>query len=81
MTDALRRGRPVCFREPEPARVEAACLPPQRSVPPACLLQVGFSEEGYARQYLKINGRWQDHLLFALLDNDPPGREGIAGQL
>jgi ribosomal-protein-alanine N-acetyltransferase len=34
------------------------------------LLKCGFREEGYARDYLRINGRWQDHLLFALLADD-----------
>ena len=26
--------------------------------------------EGYAREYLCINGLWQDHLLFARLESD-----------
>ena len=50
-------------------RVEAACLPsnvPSRSV----LLRTGFQEEGYARKYLLIDGKWQDHLLFAMLRED-----------
>jgi ribosomal-protein-alanine N-acetyltransferase len=47
-------------------RVEAACLP--TNVPSrALLLRAGFHEEGYARQYLRIDGKWQDHLLFAIL--------------
>ena len=29
-----------------------------------------FHEEGLARQYLRINGHWADHLLFALLRAD-----------
>jgi RimJ/RimL family protein N-acetyltransferase len=24
-------------------------------------------EEGYAREYLRINGSWQDHVLYGLL--------------
>jgi ribosomal-protein-alanine N-acetyltransferase len=31
---------------------------------------VGFQEEGFARKYLNINGRWHDHLLFAMLASD-----------
>jgi ribosomal-protein-alanine N-acetyltransferase len=31
---------------------------------------VGFKREGLARQYLCIDGIWQDHLLFARLDTD-----------
>ena len=50
-------------------RVEAACLPtniPSR----ALLVRAGFHQEGYARQYLCIEGKWQDHLLFAILNAD-----------
>ena len=35
------------------------------------LEKTGFKREGYARAYLRINGVWQDHLLFALLESDP----------
>ncbi|HEY1430594.1 MAG TPA: GNAT family protein [Stellaceae bacterium] len=47
-------------------RLEAACLPsniPSRSL----LARAGFQQEGYAREYLCIAGKWQDHLLFAIL--------------
>jgi ribosomal-protein-alanine N-acetyltransferase len=29
-----------------------------------------FHHEGIARQYLKIAGKWEDHLLFAKLSGD-----------
>lgn len=29
------------------------------------LRQLGFNVEGYARDYLKINGKWEDHILTA----------------
>ena len=52
-------------------RIEAACLP--FNIPSKKLLQsCGFSEEGFARSYLKINGSWQDHLLFAIVRSDLP---------
>ena len=51
-------------------RVEAACLP-SNEASIALLRRCGFSEEGLARKYLKIAGKWQDHLLFARL---PEGR-------
>ena len=50
-------------------RIEAACLPtntPSRSL----LTRAGFHQEGYAREYLCIEGKWQDHLLFAILRGD-----------
>lgn len=56
-------------------RIEAACLP--SNVPSIRLLEsAGFVREGYGREYLCINGVWQDHLLFARLSSDaiPPVR-------
>lgn len=53
-------------------RVEAACLPsnePSRGV----LLKAGFTQEGMARAYLRINGSWRDHLLFGLVNRGPSG--------
>ncbi len=50
-------------------RVEAACLP-INTASISLLRKCGFTEEGYARRYLRINGAWQDHLLFALLAED-----------
>lgn len=32
------------------------------------LLKLGFQEEGLAKKYLKINGKWQDHRLFGLIN-------------
>ena len=34
----------------------------------------GFVREGYAYEYLCINGTWQDHLLFARLKDGPRDR-------
>jgi ribosomal-protein-alanine N-acetyltransferase len=34
------------------------------------LQKCGFVREGLAREYLCINGKWQDHLLFARLRDD-----------
>jgi [ribosomal protein S5]-alanine N-acetyltransferase len=51
-------------------RIEAACLP--HNVASIRLLErVGFQREGYARRFLCIDGRWQDHLLYGLLREDP----------
>jgi ribosomal-protein-alanine N-acetyltransferase len=50
-------------------RIEAACLP-HNQASRALLVKTGFREEGYAVGYLKIDGRWQDHVLFAKLSSD-----------
>ena len=51
-------------------RVEAACIPTNLASV-RLLEKTGFRREGYARSYLCINGTWQDHLLYARLQNDP----------
>jgi ribosomal-protein-alanine N-acetyltransferase len=54
-------------------RVEAACLP--TNAPSRGLLEkVGFRYEGYARGYLRIDGAWRDHVLYAVLREDWPVR-------
>ncbi len=51
-------------------RIEASCLPDNTAS--ICVLErTGFRNEGLARHYLKINGVWQDHLLYAILCDDP----------
>jgi ribosomal-protein-alanine N-acetyltransferase len=53
-------------------RIEAGCLP--TNIASRGLLQkLGFREEGYARSYLRINGKWEDHLLFAMLREEWAG--------
>jgi len=70
MTAALPLVLDFAFGRLRLHRVEAACLP--TNVPSrALLLRAGFEQEGYARQYLCIDGKWQDHLLFAIL-REPP---------
>lgn len=50
-------------------RVEAACLP-ENTASRGLLGKLGFSEEGYARGYLCIDGRWSDHVLYGMLIDD-----------
>ena len=37
------------------------------------LEKIGFTREGYARSYLCICDKWQDHLLFGLIASDRIG--------
>ena len=65
MTEALRGVVAHCFDKLQLHRVEAAYLPRnERSA--AVLRRVGFSVEGFARDYLLIDGRWEDHILTAI---------------
>jgi len=51
-------------------RIEGACLP-HNAASTGLLERVGFTREGYARKYLCIDGRWQDHVLYGLIRDDP----------
>jgi [ribosomal protein S5]-alanine N-acetyltransferase len=66
MFDAVRTLIPFVFSALGLHRIEAACLP-SNEASKKLLLKAGFGEEGLARRYLQINGKWQDHVLFALL--------------
>jgi ribosomal-protein-alanine N-acetyltransferase len=69
MTAAVRAVLPHAFEQLRLHRVEAA-VQPTNARSAAVLRRSGFAEEGLARRYLKINGMWQDHLLFAMLAED-----------
>lgn len=66
MTEAVRTVLGHAFGRLRLHRIDAAVQPHNaRSV--RVLDRVGFRHEGLARRYLKINGAWQDHLLYALI--------------
>lgn len=76
MTHAVKAVIPFVFGTLRLHRIDAACLPTnQASI--RLLEKVGFSREGYARRYLCIAGEWRDHLLYALLSDDPAGQSAV----
>jgi ribosomal-protein-alanine N-acetyltransferase len=82
MAQALRLALDFSFGQLRLHRVEAACLPTNaRSI--RLLEGSGFRREGLARAYLRIAGRWRDHLLYAVVEGDalpppPPASRTIA---
>jgi len=75
MSTALRALIPFCFVTLRLHRLEAACIPTNEASI-RLLEKSGFRREGYARQYLCINGIWQDHLLYGRIKDDPPHPRG-----
>jgi len=69
MSEAVRAVSEFCFDQLGLNRVEAACLVNNNSSA-RVLEKCGFSYEGQARNYLKINGQWRDHSLYARLKDD-----------
>jgi len=78
---ALKAIIPFSFGPLGLHRLEAACLPTNEASG-NLLLKAGFTEEGYAKAYLKINGDWRDHRLFGLATREttrPRPWEGLQG--
>ncbi len=72
MGEAVGALVPFAFDRLGLHRVEAACLP-RNEASRRLLLKQGFKDEGLARAYLRINGAWEDHVLFAMLAEDRRG--------
>ena len=72
VTAAVRALIPFVFEELKLHRLQAACLP-ENERSRAVLRKCGFTEEGIARGYLRINGAWCDHVVFAILRDDRRG--------
>lgn len=65
MQEALALTLEYCFTGLGLHRVNCSSLPDnERSR--NLLLRAGFAEEGFARNYIQINGAWQDHVLYGL---------------
>lgn len=69
MTEAVYGACSFAFDRLRLHRIEAATLL-HNAASQGVLRKCGFREEGIARRYLKINGKWQDHQLFALLRDE-----------
>jgi len=73
MVEAVRLVIPYAFNVLRLHRIEAACIPGNaRSI--RVLEKAGFTREGLLRSYLKINGSWQDHYLYSLVEGDRHGK-------
>lgn len=65
MTEAVATVLPFVFGTLGLHRVHAAFLP-VNDASRRVLEKNGFREEGYAENYLQIDGRWADHVMFGL---------------
>ncbi|MCJ0884282.1 ribosomal protein S5-alanine N-acetyltransferase [Vibrio sp. CCB-PB317] len=75
----MRRGLTLAcdymFNVQKLHRIQAGYMPHNKRSE-AVLEHVGFNREGYAKDYLLINGEWQDHVLTSLINPNwqPEGR-------
>ena len=69
MSEGMALALDIAFRRMKLHRVEVNVQPTNaRSL--ALAERLGFTREGYSRRYVKIAGRWRDHVRFAMLAED-----------
>ena len=68
-TEAVKMALDFAFKEAGIHRVEAGVMPRNKGSM-RVLEKVGFVQEGLARDYLKIQGIWEDHYIYSLLETD-----------
>lgn len=69
MSEGFALALDFAFRRLALHRVEANVQPANRRSL-ALVARLGFEREGYSRRYVKIAGRWRDHVRFAMLAED-----------
>ncbi len=76
MTEGMALALDVAFLRLKLHRVEINVQPAnKRSI--ALAGRLGFTREGYSRRYLKIAGRWRDHVRYAMLAEDWRSLRGV----
>lgn len=66
-TEAIKGIIDFSFCEIKLHRLEANVIP-VNNASIRVLEKLNFVKEGYSKDYLKINGKWQDHIRFALIN-------------
>jgi [ribosomal protein S5]-alanine N-acetyltransferase len=79
MTEGFSLALDFGFRRLKLHRVEANVQPANRRSL-NLVARLGFEREGYSRRYVKVAGRWRDHVRFAMLAEDWPTRRSEARQ-
>jgi len=69
MTEGFALALDFAFRRLKLHRVEANVQPGNRRSL-KLVERLGFEREGYSRRYVKIGGRWRDHVRYAMLAED-----------
>lgn len=68
MTEALKRVIVFAFEELKLHRIEGNIMP-RNKASRAVVEKCHFTNEGVSRKYLKINGVWEDHIHYVLLND------------
>lgn len=67
MTEAVKKTIEIIFKEYKLHRIEANIMSKNKASM-RVVQKLGFRNEGLAKKYLKINGKWQDHIHMVFLN-------------
>ena len=68
-TEAISKVIEISFNELKLHRLEANIIP-TNAASIRVVEKLNFTKEGYSRNYCKINDKWQDHLRFAIINQN-----------
>lgn len=69
MTEAIRKTVQIMFEDFGLHRIEVNIIPRnKRSL--RVMEKLGFEREGFSKRYLEINGVWEDHIHFAVYNDE-----------
>lgn len=69
ITEGIEKAIDVVFNELKLHRIEAPILPINiASI--KVVSKLGFENEGLSKKYIKVNGRWEDHTRWALINTN-----------
>ena len=69
ITEAIQNGIDIMFNEFGLHRIEANIMPKNKQSL-RVVEKLGFYNEGIAYKYLRINGKWEDHIHMVLLNHN-----------
>jgi len=68
ITEALKESIRIMFEEYKMHRIEAHVMPDNKASI-SLLEKIGFINEGISHKFLEVNGIWEDHMHFALIND------------
>lgn len=72
MTMAVQKAIQIAFEDYKLHRIEANIMP-ENIRSQKVVKKLGFEAEGISKKYLKINGKWQDHIHYVKLNEKVEG--------
>jgi [ribosomal protein S5]-alanine N-acetyltransferase len=69
ITEAIKKGIDIVFKDFKLHRIEANIMPKNKASL-RVVEKLGFYNEGLAYKFLKINGKWEDHIHMVLLNEE-----------